>query len=746
MRQLLLAFGILCPAALAGPLAAQTGVTPDDVRRHTLLDIYWRTVSGERESARFQEYRDVPSGPAGSFEQTFHHGRKNYLFQWDRIGQSDQYIGIRGGRQGEYRLELFHDKIPHRFAFDALTLYSGIGTGNLTIPASIRATLQASTSPQDLAARVNAALASDGRLYDIWLNRKTTGTRMDFIVSDPVTVHLGWQTERRDGGRPFFGSFGIGSAVEVVEPINYDTTDVNISAEYALKGNYLSAAFHSSRFDNNIGELAWDNPFRLVDSTGPTAYLNTYQAGPARGLLDLYPDNRFTSFTLTGAATQLPARGALAATVSWGKMRQNDPLLPYTTNTAITTPLDASDPASLPVSRVDGRVDTTLYNVRYSLNVGPRSSLQARYRMYEYDNRTPVYTFPGYVRTDAGWVAGDIRSEPISHRMTTTGLEWRHRLAGRTELTLGYDHDVMKRKHREVARSSDDIYRLEFDHRSLQWLNLHARYEHSRRRWDSYDYTVPFPGNPQPPQLPWLRKYDEANRDRNLFRLLATAYPSEFLSVTASLGMGKDSYPDSPFGLTRSRQSDISLDVDYTTPAGATFFAFASRERYTNAQTARQWTPGAGGDPYVTDTGLSSPNNWTARGRDRVTTLGAGMTVPLRPEKLDLQVTASYSRSKGRISFAGPLADNVPNPVLDFEDADTSKLTLVDARLRYRASRTLSVLLGYAVESYDTRDFQDGAPYVPVTGTGAYNGALLMGTLFRDYTVQTLYGRVQYRF
>ncbi|MEJ5298659.1 MAG: MtrB/PioB family outer membrane beta-barrel protein, partial [Armatimonadota bacterium] len=272
------------------------------------------------------------------------------------------------------------------------------------------------------------------------------------------------------------------------------------------------------------------------------------------------------------------------------------------------------------------------------------------------------------------------------------------------------------------------------------------RYEHSRRRWDSYDYTVPFPGNPQPPQLPWLRKYDEANRDRNLFRLLAAAYPSEFWSVTASVGMGKDSYPDSPFGLTRSRQSDISLDVDYTTPAGATFFAFASRERYTNDQAARQWVPGAAGDPYVTDTGLSSPNNWTARGRDRVTTLGAGMTVPLQPEKLDLQVTASYSRSKGRISFSGPLADNVPNPVLDFEDADTSKLTLVDARLRYRASRTLSVSLGYAVESYDTRDFQDGAPYVPVTGTGAYNGALLMGTLFRDYTVQTLYGRVQYRF
>jgi hypothetical protein len=33
-----------------------------------------------------------------------------------------------------------------------------------------------------------------------------------------------------------------------------------------------------------------------------------------------------------------------------------------------------------------------------------------------------------------------------------------------------------------------------------------------------------------------------------------------------------------------------------------------------------------------------------------------------------------------------------------------------------------------------------------VTGTGAYNGALLMGTLYRDYTVQILYGRVQYRF
>jgi len=743
MTRSLLAFSLLCAAA--GPLSAQTGA-PSDVRRQTSQDIFWRAVSGERESARFQEYRDVPSGPAGSFQQSFHQGRKNYLLQWDRIGQSDQYLGIRGGRQGEYRLEFFHDKIPHRFAYDALSLFRGIGTGNLTIPASVRSALAASTSPQDLAVRLNAALSSDGRLHDIWLNRKTTGTRMDFILSDPVALHLGWQTERRDGGRPFFGSFGIASTVEVVEPINYDTAEVDISAEYALRGTYLSAAFHSSRFDNNIGELAWDNPFRLVDSAGPTAYLSTYQAGPARGRLDLYPDNRFSSFTLTGAATRLPGRGVLAATASWGKMRQNDPLLPYTTNTAITSPLNASDPASLPVSRIDGRVDTTLYNLRYSVNVGRRSSIQARYRMYDYDNRTPSYAFPGYVRTDAGWVAGSILSEPISHRLTTTGLEWRHRVAGRTELTLGYDHDVMRRRFREVAKSSDDVYRLEFDHRSLPWLNLHARYEHSRRRWDSYDFAVPFPGNPQPPQLPWLRKYDEANRDRDRFRLLATAYPSELWSVTASLGTGRDSYPDSPFGLTRSRQSDVSLDVDYTTPEGAGLFAFLSRERYTNDQAARQWIPGAAGDPYVTDTGLASPNNWTARGRDRVTTLGAGMTVPLLPERLDLQVTASYARSKGRISFAGPLADNVPNPVLDFEDADTSRLTLVDTRLRYRVSRALSVSLGYAVESYDVRDFQDGAPYVPVTGTGAYNGALLMGTLYRDYTVQILYGRVQYRF
>lgn len=739
MARYLRIFAILACVGLAA--ASSTAYCAEDefILRSTTLDFTLRSVGGGEDSAKFQEYRDVPSGLDGSLFTQYRRGADHYELNWNNIGLGDQYIGIEGGRQGRFTGKLFYDKIPHRFANDALSLFSGVGTGYQTVPDSVQTYLQGAANSADTAVRLNSALASDGTLSDIWLQRKTFGTNLNYVVNEPLNLKLNYRNERREGTRPLFGTFGFGSTVEAFEPIDYDTKEWNFAAEFARKNQYLTASYTSSTFDNRIGEMRWDNPFRVTDSS----------SAPVTGLLDLYPDNRYHNFALSGVLSQIAKKGTLSGTVSWGKMKQDDALVPYTTNTALAQAfLPANQPMvdGSPVTKVDAEVKTTLYNFQYTHRLSEKSGIKARYRMYDYDNRTPVVDFGGSVRADSAWSGGVRENEVISHKQKTWNLDWDYEVGPQTTVSLGYVNDNMRRHHREVEDQTDDRYLVSVDHRTLNWLTVHGSYEHGRRRYDSYDYTVPFPGNSAPPQIPWLRKYDEANRDQDLFRLMATAIPAENFALTATLGTGSSRYRDSSFGLLKSRQADYGLDADYALANGGNVFLFWSQENYTNDQAARQWNPNGAGDPYVTDPTPDSANNWSVNSKDKVKTLGGGFTLPVVPKKLGLEVKSSYTRGDGLLKFSGPLADSVADPIADYNNVDDTKLYVVDAGLNYDATRDVSFKVGWAYEQFKCDDFSGNAPNVPTAANGNYQGALLAGTLPAPYNAHWLYCRVRFRF
>jgi hypothetical protein len=55
--------------------------------------------------------------------------------------------------------------------------------------------------------------------------------------------------------------------------------------------------------------------------------------------------------------------------VAYGMLQSSATLIPYTTNTAITSPLNASDPRTLPQRDFDGEIDTTSLNVQFTSGV-----------------------------------------------------------------------------------------------------------------------------------------------------------------------------------------------------------------------------------------------------------------------------------------------------------------------------------------------------------------------------------------
>ncbi len=784
------------PMTAAPPAVSdlQYGIAEEETTLSGEASITASALNNIDDSSKFKEYRDF-NPVAGDATIDFGKGSYYLEFRAKDIAEDDQNYKFRMGRYGKYKIELIHDAIPHRFANDAKLIYSGKGTGTLTADDTMQSTLAGLTTITtptqlvELTSYVNSASATD-----LELTRRNTKVNVDVTAFYPFKLRVEVGKEIREGERPFGTTFGgFSNIVEIPEPIDYETDQLKVSAEYIKNSFYLNANYYLSTFHNNIDTLTVDNPLRAEGNDSGAG------GGGSRARFDLYPDNRYQNASLTGSVS-LPLKSRLAATASWGKMEQDDNLVPYTVNTNTFTYDDpatadgnttaeycedtnvvcGSDPSSvdsLPASKVNAEVKTILYNAMLTSNPMNVMHVKARYRYYEYDNNTEQIIFPGYVQYDGAWratlgQATAIENLPTGYKKTTAGIDLGFDVATATTLTLGYTNDRTERTHREVKEQKDNIYKASLDTMPFEWLDLRTSYEKSRRDGD-YDYMVPFEeefstistsGLIYTPQLPWLKKYDEADRDRERVQLIATVYPTDSISLTGTYIQGKDDFRDSPFGLTEDNHRIYSIDGDYTVNERLNFYAFYSHEKYDSGQRSRQWrnttsciqdgdtTTGECTDPYYAVTTYDSPSNWEAENEDKVDTYGGGLKVGVVPEKLDLDLTYSYSKSDGKVKLSSAVgADNDVDPnnwtPVEFSEVDNTKTQTLNAKAKYRFTKNLSFVVGYMWEKFDIDDFNlNGFSNVPTTTTGTTQNIVLMGTLPKNYEVNIAYTKLAYNF
>jgi hypothetical protein len=732
----------------------------------------FRKAINERQSSKYQEYRSLPEGISGSLEIIEPAQRNFFQLQGNNLFNDDLNLKTIFGESGNFKVELGYNKLVHRFAFDAKTLYSGIGSGTLTLDDAMQTALQASTSTTVLATNLKNYFANAAST-DVQLSRNTTALNFDFMNLNPLILGFEVKNEKREGTRPIFGAFGFGNPIELPEPISYDTNEVKLKADFAKDFLALNATYYFSNFKNNIDTLTWDNPFRITDSTAANAYSQTYASGASKGLMDLAPNNNYQNFTLSGALTDLPLRSQFSSTVSMGLMTQNDPFVAYTTNTAIatgavtgttgvTTPFNAYDVSTLPKSSADAAVHTSLYNLVLSSNPTNFIHIKSKYRNYNYENKTSIIEFPGYARFDAVWEPDKIKTEPSSYNNITAGVDLDFDISNFATYSLGYTNDKTNRIHREVAAQDDKIYNASLD---IKPLGLRTSYEISKRTGE-YDYTVPFElvieEGHKPAQLPWLRKYDEANRDRERIQVQSTLISNDSLTVTGSLVNGKDTFIDSPFGLLSDSHNSYAVDADYAVNDRISLYSFYSLEEYKNSQKSRAWTQdarGTGGaddakntgDPYYDETTYDSNSNWDAVSTDKLDTVGVGINFALVPEKLAFDVNFSSSINNGNITFTSTLgtAANDQNAVtpVDYTAVEDNNFSTLSAKLKYFFSPDIIHTFGLVYEKLALNDYNlNGFEYIPTTSTGAYNAALLMGTLPESYETALVYIMSTFKF
>ena len=174
----------------------------------------------------------------------------------------------------------------------------------------------------------------------------------------------------------------------------------------------------------------------------------------------------------------------------------------------------------------------------------------------------------------------------------------------------------------------------------------------------------------------------------------------------------------------------FSFDADYAVGDRLHLNAFYSYEKYDNQQKAQGEFDGG---PVT---------NWTAKGEDQINTVGGGIKFALIPGRLDFESSYSYSDVDGQIDFDIP-----GGGVVDFDTVDETKLHILNTKLKYNIGRGFFLTLGYLYEKFDYDDYNsDGFSSVPTDDTGAFNGAILAGTLPEDYDVHLVYTKLTYKF
>jgi len=196
--------------------------------------------------------------------------------------------------------------------------------------------LQASTAP-NLPSLINTQVVSQFNFITPSIIRKAGTAIASYNPTAAWNLNALYWREKQSGVRPIglimntSPSATSGFGVELPEPINYYNNLVRVGTEYGKRSWAFQAAYIGSFLENHTGVLIWDNPFRLTNET---------VSNPLSGRMDLYPSNHANYLSFAGA-TDVSKYLRFMASITPGWLRQNDPFIPYSTNTAI-------DPAITP--------------------------------------------------------------------------------------------------------------------------------------------------------------------------------------------------------------------------------------------------------------------------------------------------------------------------------------------------------------------------------------------------------------
>lgn len=519
------------------------------------------------------------------------------------------------------------------------------------------------------------------------------------MQSERLRYEADWTRQTKRGRGLTWGNF-LGVAQELARPLDYQTDEVDAALVYAGTGWNVRVGYYGSFFSNQDTALTWDNPFN----------------GPDRGRMAMSPDNRYHQGQLSGGYRFVTWDTALNASYARGRMEQTDALLQYTVNPAI-----AAQP--LPLDEFDGRADTTHANLRLTSRPLERLRLSAEYRYSERDNESGRYDW-ATVQADSLQTLSFV-NPAYSFENRDLSLAADYRFSRMLQGAAGWQRKVRERDYQNVDRNDEDVYwgRLRF--RPMEQLSLSFRGESGTR--DATDYQV-IPGTGAgAEQNPLLRKYYQADRDRDLVQVQADFTPAARGSLSLRYENAQDRYDESVVGLVSSDYDQISAEGTVQLWKALVMTAYFSRDNYDSFA--------VGAASFVTPN--TAPPNWAARTKDRHDVQGVALNWPgLVEGKLDLRADWMRADTTGDVGILNAL-DGAASPFPTLKSELTGTELVADWHLNPR----WSLNLGWRWEKYSADDWaKDGV------GPATIGNMLTFGSETLDYDVNVFLVGFRYNF
>jgi MtrB/PioB family decaheme-associated outer membrane protein len=497
------------------------------------------------------------------------------------LGLPNRDLRFEHTRQGDWGYFLEFSQTPRYEPYTANTAVQGIGTNNLTVPAT----------------------ATAGSPVQLKTEREMLGLGFDKIMKSGVDFQLRFRNEQKDGARVFARGTtgGAGQFQFTPEPINSTTRQIEAILGYAGDKLQLSGGYYGTAYDN-------DNTALNVTEVGG--------ASPLAGFtpIGLPPDNEAHQLYLSGGYSLSPTTRATFK-AAYARQTQDDTFIL---------------PSAPGRTDLGGRVDTTQLQAGITARPLPKLSLLANLRYEDRDDKTPVERyFTGASTTSNG------ENEPRSIRTTNGKLEASYALPAAFRITGGVDYDEKKRNFSAVrvvsARETTEetSYRVELRRTMSETVTGALAYIHSKRDGSDFLTTTLTSGAAGSNLIAPLHL---ADRDRDKVRLSVHWMPTEPLSLQLVADYAQDDYSSrtaAELGLREGKAQNYSLDAGYAFTDAWQGTAWISR----NDNRADQ----------ATQVGAPTGQFWAAALRNSGDAVGIGIQGKAT-SKLDVGADVQYSR------------------------------------------------------------------------------------------------------
>jgi hypothetical protein len=275
----------------------------------------------------------------------------------------------------------------------------------------------------------------------------------------------------------------------------------------------------------------------------------------------------------------------------------------------------------VPLHDLDGEIDTTLVNLRYTAQLARNLGLAVNYRYDDRDNGSPRAPYP-YIGGDSQDQRPDEDARinlPYSTTRHEADATATTRLGRTARLKFGAEYLDVSREFSEVSDSDEWTWLAGLRINAWETSGFNLDYRHAEREVDQYIGNIPLIWSHLPGVIgedewenhPLMRKYFLSGRDRDELRFRADWYPSGQLNFGLSASRFEDDYDAGYFGLNEAKATSVSLDFGWYPSERTSLVAYYTREQYDASQSSRSFNNAAAENPA---------NDWWADTEDDVDT------------------------------------------------------------------------------------------------------------------------------